>query len=57
MIFSSALIENAVNEFARLPGIGKPGITPAEAGPWPGEAVWRCGDPYAGTDQVLQSMP
>ncbi len=23
MIFSSSLLENAVNEFARLPGIGK----------------------------------
>jgi len=57
---SSDLLESAVNEFAKLPGIGKKngpatGAAFAEDGPFHGAGVWRDPDPDATGDQVLVS--
>ncbi len=46
MQFSSALLEKAVNEFAKLPGIGKKTalrlvLHLLKQDPWCGEDIWR----------------
>jgi len=61
MQFSSDLLESAVNEFAKLPGIGKKTalrlvLHLLKTGPFHGAGVWRDPDPDATGDQVLSAL-
>ena len=60
--FPSRLLENAVNEFAKLPGIGRKSalrlvLHMLKTRPSGSRNIWKQPDPTSHRNQTLQSLP